>query len=99
MDVLNAFALPADRSDTATLLRELEQSAPNPTPKNIRAAMIQAAKELEDWKTLAEVCIRELEEAQALRAGQMASQSRHDEVERAIKRAMSDTAMWLRGAL
>lgn len=96
---MNAFALPADRTDTATLLRELELSAPNPTPKNIRAAMIQAAKELEDWRSLAQDCVRMLEEAQALRAGQMASQSRHDEVERQIKRAMSDTAVRLRGAL
>ena len=94
---MNAFALPVDRTDTATQLRELEQSYP--VPKAIRAAMIQAAKELEDWKTLAEDCVRMLEEAQTLRAGQMASQSRHDEVERAIKRAMSDTAVRLRERL
>lgn len=96
---MNAFVLPVDRADTATRLRELEQSAPNPVSKTIRAAMIQAAKELEDWKMLAEDCVRMLEEAQSLRAGQMASQSRHDEVERTIKRAMSDTAVRLRERL
>lgn len=96
---MTVFALPADRTDTASLLRELEQTAPNPVPKAIRAAMIQGAQELDDWKHLAEDCVRMLEEAQALRVGQMDSHSRVDEIARAIKRAMSDTAARLRAKL
>jgi hypothetical protein len=96
---MSAFALPAERTDTATILRDLEQSAPNPTPKNIRAAMIQAAKELEDWQHTAQDCIRMLKEAQALRVGQMDSPSRMDEIARQIKRAMADAAVKLRGRL
>lgn len=96
---MSTFALPVERTDTATVLRDLEQSAPNPTPRNIRAAMIQAAKELEDWQRTAEDCVRMLEEAQGLRVGQMDSHARMDEIARQIKRAMSDTAVKLRGRL
>lgn len=91
-----SFALPAEHRHTATLLRELEQSAPNPVPKAIRAAMIQAANELEDWEKLADRASRELDEASRLNAGQMASQSRHDEIARQVKLTMTSLAQAFR---
>lgn len=93
---MSAFALPADHPHTATLLRELEESAPNPVPKAIRAAMIQAAKELEDWEKLADRAARELDEASRLNAGQMASQSRHDEIARQVRLTMVTLARTFR---
>jgi hypothetical protein len=90
MDVMNAFALPAERTDTATLLRDLEQSAPNTVGKAIRAAMIQAAKELEQWQKLANDTARQLEEAANVRISQMDTTSRADEVQRGVKRTMLD---------
>lgn len=92
-----AFVLPAESTDTATLLRELEQSAPNPVPKTIRAAMIQAAKELEDWRQLAEDTARQLEEAANVRISQMDSHSRVDEIQRGVKRTMLELARRFRG--
>lgn len=93
------FALPADTpADTATLLRELEACAPNPTPKNIRAVMIQAATELEAHQRLFEDAARELDEAAALRVGQMDSQSRADEMARQVRMTMVDLARRMRQA-
>jgi hypothetical protein len=96
---MNAFAMPADRTDTASKLREMEQNCAKTTPKEVRAALIDAAKALEDWENTAVDCIRMLEEASALRAGQMDSHSRMDEIGRQIKRAMSDSAVKLRQRL
>lgn len=84
--------LPPERTDTATLLRDLEQSAPNPVSKAIRAAMIQAAKELEDWQRLAEDTARQLEEAANVRISAMASPSNVEDIQRGVKRTMLDLA-------
>jgi hypothetical protein len=92
MDVVMPFELPAERTDTATLLRELEQNAPNTVGKAIRAAMIQAAKELEDWQRLADDTARQLEEAANVRISQMASTSQVEEVQRGVQRTMLDLA-------
>lgn len=92
MDVVNAFVLPADRTDTATLLRSLEAQA----PKHIKTALVQAAQELEDWQKLADRAARELDEASRLSAGQMASQSRHDEIARQVKLTMTSLAQTFR---
>jgi len=98
-----SFALPekqyTDSRITSEQLRALEQDAPKPTAKEIREALLAAAKELDDWKAVAEDCVKQLEEAQALRVGQMDSHSRMDEIARQIKRAMSDTAVRLRAKL
>jgi hypothetical protein len=96
---MSVFALPEDRTDTATMLRDLEQSCPRTTPTNVKAALVTAAKELEDWKSTAEDCVKMLEEAHALRVGQMDSHSRVDEIARQIKRAMSDAALKLRARM
>ena len=56
------FDIPAPAADTATLLRELEASAANPVSKAIRAAMIQAARELEDWRKIAQNGVAMLDE-------------------------------------
>jgi hypothetical protein len=93
------FELPQEPADIATNLRELESTAPNVTPKVIRAALIQAAKEIEDWRALALTHARTLEEAAALRVGMMDSLSKADEVSRQVKLAMTQTAQSLRHRL
>lgn len=85
--------------DTETMLRDIEQNCARTTPKEVREALILAAKELQDWKNIALDCVRMLEEAERLRVGQMDSQSRVDEVQRQVKRAMNDAAVKLRGML
>ena len=87
-----SFTPPEDRKDTATLLRELEQSANTATSKAIRAAMIQAATELEDWHRLALNAALQLEEASRLRVSQMDTTHRAEEVHRQIKLTVDDLA-------
>lgn len=77
---------------TAALLRELEQSAPAPTSKAIRAAMIQAAQELEEWARLGEDAARQLDEAASVRISAMASPSNVEDIQRGVKRTMLDLA-------
>lgn len=93
---MNAFALPPERTDTASLLRELEQSAPNTVGKAIRAAMIQAAQELEQWQRLAQDADRQLTEAANVRIGQMDSSSRVDEIQRGVRSTMLELARQFR---
>jgi hypothetical protein len=90
------FELPTAIS-TAAELRDLEQNAPNVTPKAIRAALVKAAAELEQHEKRAADAIRYLEEAMALRVGQMDSHSRATEVDRQVKAAMKDAVARLRG--
>lgn len=97
--IRKGFQLVEPREDTAAWLRELEQNCPRPVSREIRAAMLQAAQKLEDWQRTAEDCARMLEEAQALRVGQMDSHARVDEIARQIKRAMADAAVKLRERL
>lgn len=82
---------------TSTSLRELEQSAPNVTPKAIRAALVQAAKELEDHESTAAYCVRLLEEALSLKVSVMDSQSRAHEIDRRVKQAIGEAVTRLRG--
>lgn len=93
---MNAFALPADRTDTASLLRELEQSAPNTVGKAIRAAMIQAAQELEAWERLGSEAARQLDEAANVRISAMASQSNVEEVQRGVRSTMRELSRQFR---
>lgn len=83
-----AFEFPEKWSDCAAALRELEPQA----PKGLKALMIQAANELDNWKRVAQDAARMLEEASNLRTGQMASQSRVDEVQRQVHLTMTDIA-------
>lgn len=83
----------------AGTLRDLEQDAPAPTSKAIRAALIQAATRIESYKREAEFAIHVLEEAAALRVGQMDSASRADEVSRNAQHAMRSVAERLKGLL
>jgi hypothetical protein len=89
---MTAFALPVERTDTATFLRDLEQSCPKTTPKEVRAALLTAAKELEAWQTLATDTARQLEEAATVRISQMATTSAVDEIQRGVKATMLDLA-------
>lgn len=82
--------------DTSILLRELEASAPNPTPKAIRAAMIQAATELEDHKHLFQDAAQQLELAASLRVGEMDSQSRALEVGKQVRMTLTEVARRMR---
>jgi hypothetical protein len=83
-------------TNTATLLRELEQSAPAPTSKAIRAAMIQAAQELEQWQQLGEDAARQLDEAASVRISAMASASNVEDAQRGVKRTMLELARQFR---
>jgi hypothetical protein len=86
------FTLPVASADTAKYLRELEANAPKTTQRDIRDALIHAAKELEAWKNLGEDTARQLEEAANARISQMATTSAVDEVQRGVKRTMLDLA-------
>ena len=85
------FELPTTGS-TAAELRDLEQNAPNVTPKGVRAALVSAAKQLEAHEHRSIDAIRILEEALRLRISVMDSPSRVSEVESAIKNAMVQAA-------
>lgn len=84
------FELPPSIPTTAAELRELEQNAPNVTPKSIRAALVQAAAKLESYEKQSDYCIRLLNEALNLRTGVMDSESRAHENERRSKQAMQE---------
>ena len=90
------FELPVAVSTSAEL-RDIEQNAPNVTPKAIRAALVKAAAELEQWEKRAADAIRYLEEAQSLRVSQMDSHSRSTDIDRQVKAAMKDAVARLRG--
>lgn len=82
------FALPDDAVNTAAALRTLEPQA----PKSLKAVMIQAATELDDLRRFVSDAAIELEAAAALRIGQMDSQSRADEVSRAVRLTLNSVA-------
>lgn len=96
------FALPEQQytdarpNDVAAFLRELEQNCPKTTPKDVKAALITAAVEIERWRTLAQDTARQLEEAANVRISQMATTSRVDEVQRGVQRTMLDLAQRFR---
>jgi hypothetical protein len=87
-----AFSLPDD-SDTAQALLDLEPQAPKP----FKAVMLQAARELRAFKEVAANSAEALELAASLKAGQMASQSRCDEIAAEVRRTLVDIAATLRG--
>lgn len=87
-----AFKLPDDSADTATALRELEPQA----PKAIKAVMLKAADELDAFKRLCEEGAQELELAVSLRAGQMDSQSRADEIAGQVRQTLRSVAERMR---
>lgn len=97
-----SFALPdqqytdARPENVSAYLRELEQSCPKTTPREVKAALITAATEIESWKKLAQDTARQLEEAANIRISQMATTSRVDEVQRGVQRTMLDLAQRFR---
>lgn len=90
------FELPPEATSTAKLLRDLEQSAPNPTPKAIRAVMIQAAQELEAWEQLAQDAERQLTEAANVRISAMSSASNVEDAQRGVRSTMLELARQFR---
>lgn len=86
------FALPDDVPDTAQALRDIEQQL----PKQHRALILQAATELDTLKRVVADGAHELERAAALRAGQMDSQSRSDEIARDVRMTMTSLAQRMR---
>lgn len=97
-----SFALPdhqytdARPENVAAYLRDLEQNCPKTTPKEVKAALITAAMEIESWKKLAHDTAAQLEEAANLRISQMATTSRVDEIQRGVQRTMLDLAQRFR---
>lgn len=82
------FQLPEDSANLVDDLRAAEPQA----PKQVKALLLQAANELHAWHRLAEAAILELKEADALRVGQMDSQSRADEVVRQVRATLQGVA-------
>ncbi len=87
-----AFALPDDSEDLAQALEAAEPQA----PKAIKPLLLQAVRELRDLKGTASVCAEVLELAATLKAGQMDSQSRHDEIACQVRASIIDVAAKLR---
>lgn len=87
-----AFALPDDTADLAQALEDAEPQA----PKQIKPLLLQAARELRGIRTTAGQSAEALDHAASLRAGQMDSQSRHDEIARQVRLTLVDVASTLR---
>lgn len=91
------FELPDKPGATSHELRELEQGAPNVTPKAIRSALLRAAQELEKREKSASDALCVLEEVQALKVSAMDSQSRSHEINTRIAGAIKSAIVSLRG--
>lgn len=89
-----AFKLPDDVADLSEALRGIEQQL----PKQHRDLILQAATELAALKQLCHESAQELELAALMRAGQMDSQSRSDEIARQVRATMTGLAERLRAA-
>lgn len=87
-----AFKLPDDSADLAQALEDAEPQA----PKLIKPLLLQAARELRAAKETAGRAAEALELAASLRAGQMDSQSRHDEIARQVRLTLVNVAATLR---
>jgi len=91
-----SFALPQIPPDLVSHLRDLEQNAAQSTSKEIRAALLQAAQEMDRFHLLAAQIARELDEVSNIRISEMASTSAVSEIQRGIKRTLSEAARRLR---
>jgi hypothetical protein len=87
-----AFTLPDEPADLAQVLRDAEAQA----PKHLKPLLIQAASFIDDVRRVAPELAQTLELAAELRAGQMDSQSRADEVAREVRLSMQSVAARLR---
>ena len=86
-----AFVLPED-TDLAQALEDAEPQA----PKLIKPLLLQAARELRAIREKASISAEALELAANLKAGQMASQSRSDEIAAQVRATIIDVAATLR---
>lgn len=86
------FAPPDDSSELAQSLRDAESQA----PKAIKPLLIQAAQFIEHIKRVAPELAQSLDLAANLRAGQMDSQSRADDVANQVRITLMSTAARLR---
>lgn len=82
------FEFPEPSKDTGAALRAAAPQA----PKQMKALLIRAANELEDFERVATDAVRELTEAAALKIGMMDSQSRADDVTRQIRTTLTSIA-------
>lgn len=87
-----AFALPDDSGDLTKALEAAEPQA----PKAIKPLLLQAARELRSIREKAALSAEALELAASLKAGQMASQSRSDEIAAQVRATLTDVAATLR---
>lgn len=92
-----SFELPDKPGATSSELRELEQSAPNVTPKAIRSALMRAAQELEKREKSMADALRVLEEAKSIKVSAMDSQSRSHEINVRVSGAINSAIVSLRG--
>lgn len=94
------FALPtamkSSADATAKWIRAIEEQAPKTTQKEVREALLQAAKELEAWHRLAQDTARQLEEAANVRISEMATTSQVNEIQRGVKNTLLDLARTFR---
>ncbi len=87
-----AFKLPDDGTDFELALEAAEPQA----PKAIKPLLLQAARDLRAHRQLFGELAEALEHAASLRAGQMASQSRCDEIANEVRHALISAAARLR---
>lgn len=87
-----AFKLPDDVADTAQALLDLEPQA----SKALKPVLLQAAQELRANREAAGEFAEALEHAASLRAGQMASQSRCDDIANEVRSTLVSVAARLR---
>jgi multidrug resistance efflux pump len=87
-----AFKLPDDSTDFEQALEAAEPQAPKP----LKVLLLQAARELRAHRQLFGELAETLEHAASLRAGQMASQSRCDEIANEVRQALVSVAARLR---
>ena len=86
------FALPDDTTDLAQSLRDAEPQA----PEQLKPLLIQAAQFIEHIKLVAPELAQTLDTAASLRAGQMDSQSRADDIANQVRITLMSTAARLR---
>lgn len=86
------FEVPVTVANTADALRDSEATA----PKHLKALLIQAANELEDYRKLIDDAGLELELAGSLRIGAMDSESRAMDVAKQVSLTVKSVAERMR---
>lgn len=91
------FELPEKPGCTSLELRDLEQNAPNVTPKAIRSALMRAAQQIEKMEQSRDMALMVLEEAASIKPSAMDSESRAYALGTLITGAIKSAVVSLRG--